>query len=359
MTLRIDWKAVSREYLVDRAARGDARAAGVLRGLVLEGRRGGEQTTVAGNTITRVVVGVCTARRPRMLRHCVEAIASQIVPERVELHLVVVDNEMRPNNRRLVKHLAAQCPFSVHYIHQPVRGIPQARNAVLEMCQHLQAHWIAFTDDDCWARPDWIASLLEAACRHQADVVYGRREFVLPPTYWAVQPKQPTYGEGQRLRRAATHNVLLAGWLIADGKDGCLRFDEALAHGEDTDFFYRASLRGARVVYSHAPVVFELVPLERATLSRQSRRAYYYAASRSYFHRRHNGALRALLGVGGRVVLKMPTALAKLSVAPLVRLFDEQAFKSLVLEGAGRLAGVAGAMAGLLGRLGDPYKAIE
>lgn len=343
---------------MESAARGDPRAAHILHGLLLDERASEENVTTAGPLVP-VVIGVCTARRPHLLRHCLEAIARQIVPREAELHLVVVDNEPAPNNRRLVQRFSAGCPFPVHYVHQPARGISTARNAALDVCRTLRARWIAFTDDDCWVSPGWVASLIDAANRYQADVIYGRREFILPPTYWAVQPDQPAFAEGKTLRSAATHNVLFSGWLIAEGKGNCLRFNEQLSHGEDTDFFYRASQRGARIVYASEPVVFEMVLPERATLRHQYRRAYYYGASRSYFHRRHKGASWALLSVLNRIVLKTPFALARLGLAPVVWPFSEQAFKAMVLKGASRLAGIAGAAAGLLGRPGNPYETID
>jgi GT2 family glycosyltransferase len=298
--------------------------------------------------------------RPRMLAHCLGAIAAQIVPARIEVHVVVVDNEPEPSNRRLVQTFGAACPFAVHYIHELRRGIPQARNAVLDACRRLAVDWIAFTDDDCWASPLWLESLLEAASRHKADVVYGRREFLLPlpSPFWSAPADQSGYTDGQRLPYAATHNVLFASSLIEDTPAG-LRFDEALAHGEDTDFFHRAASRGARIVYSHAPVVYECVSPERATLNYQARRAYYYAASRSSFHRRYKGLAAAVQKLAARWLFQAPVAVARLMTAPFVWPFSELAFKGLVLKGTARLAGAAGAAAGLVGFEGNPYQTID
>jgi glycosyltransferase involved in cell wall biosynthesis len=87
----------------------------------------------------------------------------------VKIVVVVVDNEGEPNNQALVEDFSPRCHFPVHYIHEPRRGIPQARNAALEKCRSLRADWLAFTDDDCWVSPTWLDSLLEAAARHNAD----------------------------------------------------------------------------------------------------------------------------------------------------------------------------------------------
>ena len=79
----------------------------------------------------RVAVGVCTAFRAEMLPACLEAIASQAVPEGTDVILIIVDNEPEPNNRPPVERFAGSCPFPVRYVHEPRPGIPQARNAVL------------------------------------------------------------------------------------------------------------------------------------------------------------------------------------------------------------------------------------
>ena len=356
--MRYDWEAVSRDFLMEHAARGDPRAAEILRGLLLSRRPSEERVDGA---VCRVVVGVCTAMRPRMLAHCLDAIGAQIVPAGLEVHVVVVDNEAEPSSQKRVQAFGARCPFPVHYIHEPRRGIPQARNAVLDTCRQLAADWIAFTDDDCWASPLWIESLLEAASRHNADVIYGRREFVFPQPspFWAAPVPQGTYTEGQRLPYAGTHNVLLAGRLIHHDTAAGMRFDEALAHGEDTDFFHRAARGGARIVYSHAPVVYETVSPERATLIYQARRAYHYAASRSRFHRRYKGLSGAVQKLMGRWLFQAPVAVARLITAPFVWPFSKLAFKGQVLKGAARLAGAAGAAAGLLGFEGNPYRTID
>jgi hypothetical protein len=138
-----------------------------------------------------------------------------------------------------------------------------------------------------------------------------------------------------------------------------LRFDEALAHGEDTDFFHRAASHGAHIVYAHAPVVYEWVSPERATLNYQARRAYYYAASRSSFHRRYKGLSGAVQKLAVRWLFQAPIAVARLIMAPLVWPFSELVFKGLVVKGTARLAGAVGAVAGLVGLEGNPYQTID
>jgi succinoglycan biosynthesis protein ExoM len=316
----------------------------------------------AGGGWCRVAIGVCTAFRPKMLADCLNAIAAQSVPAGLEIHVVVADNEPAPSSELLVREFVGRCPFSVHYVHEPRRGIPQARNAVLERCRTLDVDWVAFTDDDCRVSEQWLVSLLESATRHQASVIYGRREFVFSGEksgFWSAPGEQNGYAEGQALPYAATHNVLFEASLIHAGSEVGLAFDERLAHGEDTDFFHRAACRGARIVYSHVPVVFETVSPQRATFSYQARRAYHYAASRSYFHRRYRGLASAAKRLAARWVFQAPTALVRLIIAPLVWPFSGSAARVLLIKGTARLAGALGAAAGLIGRDGNPYRTID
>lgn len=308
----------------------------------------------------RVAVAVCTANRPEMLRLCLDLIGSQVVPPRVIVDVVVVDNEDAPNNHEVVQSFSGLAGFPVHYVHEPRRGISRARNAALEKCRSLDVDWIAFTDDDCRVSPTWLASLLGGAGRYGADVVYGRREFLClePMPFWAMRLERDICAEGQLLTRAATHNVLLATRLLGEG-DASMWFDERLAHGEDTDFFHRLALQGARIVYSAEALVLEVVTGRRATLRYHMRRSYYQAASRSHFHRRHKGPVKAILKLTNRCAVQAPVAMARLVVAPLVWLFSEQVSRGLVTKGIGRLAGAAGAAAGLLGFDGDPYRRID
>jgi len=307
----------------------------------------------------RVAIGVCTAYRAEMLRRCLGALSTQAIPPGCAITVVVADNEPEPNNRQIVEDFAATCPFPIHYVHEPRRGISKARNAVLDACAD-RFDWIAFTDDDCEPEPDWIASHLAAATRHGADVVYGRREWIPPkPVPFWLSPPTTHHADGEQLSYAATHNVLIAGGLAGPSfkeRPAALRFDERLAHGEDTDFFYRAIQLGARIVYSAGPVVYETIPRHRATLRYQMMRVFYYSACRTNFLRKYRKSDAALAKIFVRLVWKMPIAVCRLITAPLIWPFSTPTYKRVVIKSASRIAQTAGMTAGLAGFIGDPYR---
>jgi Glycosyl transferase family 2 len=232
------------------------------------------------------------------------------------------------------------------------RGISRARNAVLDACED-RFHWIAFTDDDCMVAPNWISAPIEAAARHHADVVYGRREWLaLQPgavPVCAAGTQSPRRGASPRIRRHAQR------------ADGGRVGGPAPRRGSqvrraprplDTEFFYRATLYGARIVYSAEPVVHETIPPHRATFRYQTTRGFYYAASRTNFHLRYKGLDAAVVNVLVRFLWQVPIAAIRLATAPLVWPFSKGRFKRQVLKGTGRLVGAAGAIAG--GICGQP-----
>jgi Glycosyl transferase family 2 len=182
------WKAAGRNSRVAYLAEG-ASSASDFQTVLLP--KPGMAVGGAASAQPSVAIGVCTAFRPKMLESCLDAIGAQVAPAGVRIHVLVADNEPEPGNEQVVRRFGARCPFSVHYIHERRRGIPHARNAVLAKCRTLGVDWIAFTDDDCHVSPDWLASLLGAAARHQASVICGRREMVLsdPPPYWTSRPR--------------------------------------------------------------------------------------------------------------------------------------------------------------------------
>jgi glycosyltransferase involved in cell wall biosynthesis len=285
-----------------------------------------------------------------MLGTCLECLRQQAIPANCHVTLIVADNEAEPNNRMIVDSAAAAGgSLKFCYVHEPRRGIAHARNAILDACGD-RFDWIAFTDDDCQPSPSWIASLLASAEWYGADVIYGRVEYVPPqPVPFWYEPLPVWCGEGQSMQFAGTTNVLMAGKLAR------LRFNPRMAHGEDAEFFWRATNElGVRIVHSVGPVVYEMVPPHRTTLAYWTKRWYYYGAVNTYLDRRHRG-WRYASGVLSKRLRRAPGALVRLAIAPLM---SRKRYRRRVLRDTHRLADAAGALTGILGYIGNPYRKV-
>jgi succinoglycan biosynthesis protein ExoM len=291
-----------------------------------------------------------------MLQKCLESLARQEVPIGVAPIMVVADNEATATNRCAVEDFATTCPLALRYLHEPRRGISMARNAILDAALDLSADWIAFIDDDETAAPDWLAELMAAQKRHNADVVQGRIEPVYPdPTpFWVVRPTKRR--EGEIRTSTSTANVLFSASLIRPSEAG-LRFDEdfALTGGEDIDFFARAHNVGASIFYSDKLCTFNYWPPERCSYRWQIFRAFSASVNNTRRERSDRSAWRqatkALTTTLGGVLTLIEAAI----VAPI----SGHRFKRQALRGGKRLAATAGRIAALTGYRAEPYRRIR
>jgi hypothetical protein len=116
----------------------------------------------------KISIIIPTQRRPQGLATAMASVVGQQGVDAADLELVVVDNDAVPSARAAVEALKA--PFPVAYVHEPVAGVANARNAAMAVAR---GQFIAFLDDDEEAPPHWLAALLEVQACFDADAVFG------------------------------------------------------------------------------------------------------------------------------------------------------------------------------------------
>jgi GT2 family glycosyltransferase len=110
-----------------------------------------------------ISVVVCTYRRAEKLPACLDALARQTIRDRVEV--IVVDDG--PDDATA----AVAARYDVRLVRHPEnRGLAAARNTGIEAAT---APIVAFTDDDCVPKDDWLEALLEAYDGSDAVAVGG------------------------------------------------------------------------------------------------------------------------------------------------------------------------------------------
>jgi len=77
-----------------------------------------------------------------MLLSCLESLAAQLVPYDLRPFIIVVDNELEPNNEAAVLEFEKTSPYELAYWHEPRRGIAIARNTALRLALEFGAGWI-------------------------------------------------------------------------------------------------------------------------------------------------------------------------------------------------------------------------
>ena len=254
---------------------------------------------------TRIVICVCTYRRPAGLAALLKGLARQRFVWRTppSLSILVVDNEGDAQARDLCNRVGGCSDIPVRYVHESKRGISHARNRCLNEVA-ADCDLIAMIDDDEIPEPDWLEQLLQAQEHSRADVVEGRVVPVFPDGApdWIVQgrhfgwhhelnsahsPGQKVYPE---INEARTNNVLIRCAVV---RRLGLRFDPrfGLSGGGDIVFFRAIDAAGYRIVYAPDARVRDMIPLERTNLRYLWRRWYRVGANARFkrpIHRKPN-----------------------------------------------------------------------
>jgi GT2 family glycosyltransferase len=207
------------------------------------------------------------------------------------------------------------------------------------------ADFIAFIDDDEWAEPGWLAELLQTQERTGAQVVVGP---VIPafdeaPPNWFAKGRflaAYSYPPDEELAFAYTGNVLVQRSLF-EPADAPFSERFGLLGGEDTHFFLRVYLNGAKIVWAADARVHESIPPARTSVSWLLRREYRRGNTLSLCLRElEDSAPRRLkrvahglvrLGQGGALVVAAPAFGRQM----LVRGLQTAAFGAGLITGLG------------------------
>lgn len=226
-----------------------------------------------------VSVIIPTQRRPGGLAVAVRSVLAQTDVDLAALEIVVVDNDQVDSARQTVEGLAAGAVCPVLYVHEPAAGVANARNAGLA---RASGPLIAFLDDDEEAPGGWLAALLAAQVRYDADVVFGpvrarapqgvtaHRDY-LERFFSRLGPAQAGvidhyYGCGDSLLRRSALPDPVAPFAVERNQIG----------GEDDMLFGQMKAAGATFAWEPAAWVWEDPVPERLTLDYTIARAFAY-----------------------------------------------------------------------------------
>ncbi len=241
----------------------------------------------------KVSVAIITCKRPAALLRLLHSL-DQLTTS-AELELVVVDND---STQTAGPSLAAYSgKHRLVTVHEPISGIPYARNAALKACS-TNSDYIAFLDDDEEVTPNWLTEILRTISTTGADAAGGpvvplypsdTSDWIIKGRFFEREQKQ----DGQTCRMLATNNCLIN---AHNWREAPLWFDTRLQYtgSSDTLFFMMARKAGWRFVWAAHAEVREHIPQQRLNAAWIIQRQYRIGNGLSFCDVLAHGYMRAV-----------------------------------------------------------------
>lgn len=193
-----------------------------------------------------VSVVVPTLNEKATIAQVIEALLGQSYPSQL-CEIIVSDNGSNDGTPDIVK------TYDVKLLWEPDRSSYRARNRAIEIAQ---GEYIAFTDGDCVAEPDWLMALIERARSEACSLVGGRIENVVVRENFANQLLANRRSAAERRLSVERDQCLQGGnMLVARELFQQLGCFSPVMRGGDMEFAHRAVAAGERVVYAEDALV--------------------------------------------------------------------------------------------------------
>jgi glycosyltransferase involved in cell wall biosynthesis len=227
----------------------------------------------------RIVICICTYQRPQGLHDVLGSLSRQRLHRFSDrqVSLLVIDNSADGSAERFCRGFSKSSRFALSYVHEPKKGLVNARNAGLTSASLAGATHVAFIDDDELAPPGWLEALFMRLTETGAAAVVGPVFPVfaecppvwLPTERYANRPR----AEGGFALEGHTCNALLD---VREMAVRNLRFDIRFNEtgGEDTMYFKTLRENGKRIAWAEDARLYERVPEHRMKAEWLFRRWY-------------------------------------------------------------------------------------
>lgn len=304
-----------------------------------------------------ILLGIITCKRPNLLNELLNSLYSQtIFNTQTKVQTVIVDNDQNQSALPIFNQHRNTFPTELCYLTEKTKGIPFARNRILDQALSTDASFVVFIDDDETASPEWLETLYSLIRNNDIDAVQGQVISLLPDGKlpgWAnkAKRKEGNKKEGSRRIGLSTNNVIFSSRLISELG---LRFDErfALTGGSDIDFFERAAKLGSRHIWTNKAIVYEKIPTSRLSLNWQFQRLFRVGATNTYMSLQQKGFLPTLVRYVPKIIIRM-------LAGPLILLFLGLFSSEMRLLAVQWIGSAIGHTSGFLGIMGQEYAKIH
>ncbi|MBB1379349.1 glycosyltransferase family 2 protein [Pseudoalteromonas sp. SR43-2] len=228
-----------------------------------------------------IVTTLTTGARNNTFNECLASLQALTNINGYQIEILVVENNQQPDDQ--VKKIISNYDNSdkrVNHLLEPVQGIPSARNAALKYAKQRGYTYLAFIDDDAFASPSWIETLVNA--NKYSNVASGPQLAIFPEGTSLFYCNATVYQErkladGAEIKWSATNNVLID---VNFMNINNLSFNPKLINGgEDKELFLRVNKLGGKIIWSESSVVSEYIASSRLSVAWAMRRTFRIGAT--------------------------------------------------------------------------------
>jgi GT2 family glycosyltransferase len=165
--------------------------------------------------------------------------------------LIIVEQGSNPDVVDWLKRVQ-DLGIAVKHIRSSQRGRSAGINRGLEQ---VDTHFVAITDDDCFAGEDWLKTLADRLRRSPNAVVTGRVEAAGEEMIVVVTSTTPAIQSRPRLKFDSMSGGNMGTSLAVFRKVGLFQEDPVMSTAEDAEWAYRALRKGISLHYEPEAVV--------------------------------------------------------------------------------------------------------
>lgn len=234
-----------------------------------------------------------TYNRPKQLTACLLSLVRSEYP-RDRFEVIAVDDGSDQPMDSVVTGFENR--LNIKLIRQKNAGPAAARNKGAE---HAKGVFLAFTDDDCQPRPDWLRVLAKYCTGNSCHLIGGSTINSLPRNLFSSASQnlvsylyQYYNGQNRNMTFFASNNMLLPARHFRE--IGGFNTSFPLAAGEDREFCDRWQHNGFHTIYAPEAVVQHTHAMTLCSFWRQH---FNYGRGAFYFHRIRAGRCHTTLKI--------------------------------------------------------------
>ena len=125
---------------------------------------------------TYLSIIIPTYKRPDSLARALASVEKEKVTG-LNIEIIIADNDPKASAKSFMEQKIKESSANIIYIHVPEPGVSNARNSALDTAR---GRYILFLDDDMEAAPPWAQSMVDAAEKFDAALVFGPVNAVMP-----------------------------------------------------------------------------------------------------------------------------------------------------------------------------------